>query len=285
MAEPARQSTISVGDVSVTYLPDGEGRVDPVAFFPGSTPEGWEPHRRWLDDQGRVVATLGGFLIRTGDRNIVVDLGFRHENVEFPGLGSFRGGRLLGSLRAAGLEPGDVDTVLFTHLHLDHVGWTTSGGAGDPSLTFPGARHLVAGGEWDHWHGGEDPLGPSLADVQRPLEDRFESVDDGAAVAPGVNVLATPGHTPGHLSVVVSSGTDRAIILGDVVHCPVQLDEPTWACVADVDPDLAKRTRERLWQELEDPSTVAAGAGHFADFTFGRLMQGQGGRRWTAVGG
>ena len=280
MAEPAGRSSISVGDISVTYLPDGDARVDSAVLFPAATPEGWQAHREWLDAEGRIVVTLGGFLIRSGERNVLVDLGFGHEEAEFPGFGPFRAGRLLENLRATGLEPGDVDTVLFTHLHFDHVGWTTTPGSGDPALTFSRAQHLLNGTEWDHWHGGDDPLGPGLAEVQQPLENRLERVEDGQVVAPGVNVIATPGHTPGHLSVVISSGTDRAIILGDVVHCPVQLDEPTWACVADVDPELGKRAREKLWRELEDPSTVGGG-GHFGEFTFGRLMQGQGQRRFV----
>jgi len=178
----------------------------PMAFFPASTPEGWKPHSKWLDDQGRLVATIGGFLIQTAGRNVLVDIGFGHKEVEFPGFGPFVGGRFLESLKAAGLEPADIDTVIYTHLHLDHVGWTSQAVGDARALTFPKARYLMRAPEWEFWHGKDDPAGPHPQEVQQPLEDRVESVEDGQAVAPGVNVLATPGHTPGHSSLVISSG-------------------------------------------------------------------------------
>jgi glyoxylase-like metal-dependent hydrolase (beta-lactamase superfamily II) len=88
----------------------------------------------------------------------------------------------------------------------------------------------------------------------------------------------TPGHTPGHLSVVVSSGGRRALLLGDAIVCPAQLDEPTWRSIGDVDPELAQQVRERLFRELEDGTTLGAGA-HFPELQFGRVIAGQG-RRW-----
>jgi glyoxylase-like metal-dependent hydrolase (beta-lactamase superfamily II) len=115
--------------------------------------------------------------------------------------------------------------------------------------------------------------------VQKPLQNRIEFVGDGQSLATGITIIVTPGHTPGHASIIVSSGFERAIILGDSIVCPVQLDEAEWSCIGDVDPELARRTRERLWVELEDPSTVGAG-GHFADFTYGRILRAAGKRQW-----
>ena len=104
-------------------------------------------------------------------------------------------------------------------------------------------------------------------------------VDDfDTTIAPGVTLTMTPGHTPGHLSVVVSSGGRRALLLGDAIVCPVQLDEPTWRSIGDVDPELAQQVRERLFRELEDGTTLGAGA-HFPELQFGRVLVGQG-RRW-----
>jgi glyoxylase-like metal-dependent hydrolase (beta-lactamase superfamily II) len=108
-------------------------------------------------------------------------------------------------------------------------------------------------------------------------------VDDGQAIAPGVTVAATPGHTPGHLSLIVSSRTDRAVILGDVVNCPVQLAEPEWSVISDVDPSLARRTRDQLMAELEGSATVVA-AGHFSPSVSGRVVPGRGKRLWE-IGG
>jgi glyoxylase-like metal-dependent hydrolase (beta-lactamase superfamily II) len=107
---------------------------------------------------------------------------------------------------------------------------------------------------------------------------RIHLVDHDTAVVPGVDVTMTPGHTPGHLSVVVSSGVHRALLLGDAITCPVQLDEPTWHALGDLDPRLAAQVRERLFRELEDENTLGAGA-HFPELQFGRVLTGEM-RRW-----
>jgi glyoxylase-like metal-dependent hydrolase (beta-lactamase superfamily II) len=287
MAQPAAKSQVTVGDIRITYLPDGHGRIDKFAMFPGTTEEGWRLHPEWLDERGRVVASMGGFLIQTAGRNILVDTGFGEHEAEFPGFGPFVGGRLLEHLAGTGLEPRDIDTVAYTHLHLDHVGWTSRVVNGNRELTFSRAKHLLMSSEWNYWTGPEPgevhgAVGPSLEEVRQPLANRTEFIGDGQAIAPGVNVLATPGHTPGHLSLVVSSGAERAIILGDVMHCPVQFDEADWGVVFDIDPNLARRTRDRLMTELEDPSTISAD-GHFADVVFGRVIPAQGKRQWRGL--
>lgn len=287
MAQPASQKEITVGDIRVTYVPDGYGRIDKIAMFPGTTGEGWKLHPEWLDANGRVVASIGGFLIQTGGRNILVDTGYGDHQVEFPGFGPFIGGRLLQNLATTGLQPSEIDTVLYTHLHLDHIGWTSRVVNGNRKLTFSRARHLLMSSEWEFWSGPDQgplqsALGPGLEEVRRPLENHTEFIGDGQVIAPGVNVIATPGHTPGHVSLVVSSGAERAIILGDVMHCPVQFDEADWSVVFDVDKELARRTRDRLMRELEAPSTISAD-GHFADVVFGRVMPAQGKRQWRGM--
>lgn len=279
MPDPAKQAEIRVGDIRITYLPDGEARFAPTALFPASTPEAWQAHRRWLDDEGRLVTTFGGFLIQTGDRKVLIDTGFGEKHVEFPGFGPLSGGNLLRSLASAGCKPEEIDTVFYTHLHLDHVGWTSVASGAGRTLTFPNARYLIRQPEWEYWTSADNPAGPDPVEVRQPIEGHMEMVEDGQAIAPGINLIATPGHTPGHMSVVVSSGDQRAIILGDVVHCPVQLDEPNWACVFDVDQDLGRRTRERLLEELANPNSVGA-AGHFSEFVFGRVMRGAGKLHW-----
>lgn len=274
---------MTIGNSSITYLPDGEGHMDSAFIFPASAPHGWAPHAHLLDGQGRFPVSIGSFLIRTGGRVLLVDLGLGSVDFEVPGVASFKGGRLLESLAAEGLGPEDVDTVFFTHLHHDHVGWVTDvapaldfpDGARVTGLTFPRARHLVAEAEWEHWTGNGTFPGPDAQAVQAPLAEQIQFVGDGAEIAPGVRVLATPGHTPGHHSLVVtdSSGVDprRLVILGDVMHCQVQVTESQWSFVFDADPEEAVRTREQLLKELEHPDTVPAG-GHFADHVFGRVL-------------
>jgi glyoxylase-like metal-dependent hydrolase (beta-lactamase superfamily II) len=111
---------------------------------------------------------------------------------------------------------------------------------------------------------------------------KFEAADDGAAIAPGVNVIATPGHTPGHASVVVSSGQERAFILGDVIACPAQLEETEWSGLGDMDPALARRSQEAVAQEAEASGALLAAA-HFPGLTFGRVLRGEGRRYWAPV--
>lgn len=280
-ARPAPVQTISVGDISLTYLPDGEGHFVPSGMFPASHPEAWEAHTRWLDGDGRYVTSLGAFLIRSGDRKIVVDLGLGKDvEIEIPDFARASSGRLLESLGAAGVTPDEVDTVLYTHMHADHVGWTSVDGA----LTFPNAEHLIgAAAEFDFWRANpEVAFAPSPEAVLDPLENRLTTCSDGQAVAPGVTLRATPGHTPGHQTVVVSSGTERAVILGDLVHCPVQLVEPEWSVLFDVDPVQARTSREALLDELEG-TDVAVACGHFPEAAFGRVVRGEGKRYWQTA--
>lgn len=282
---PARQApleSISVGDIRITYLPDGEGYGTAHVLFPAGDEAFWASHPDMLNDTGHILATFGGFLIESGDRKVLVDTGFGAMTHDAPEIdGRFQGGKFLDSLRQTGHEPADIDTVVYSHLHVDHIGWTARDGA----LTFTNARHLAGEGEWDFWNGDVEPflasVGPYPA-VLEPLADRIESVADGQTIAPGVSIMSTPGHTPGHTSIVVSSGIDWAVMLGDILHCPVQIDMVQMAIIFEVDPVLGARTRERVLRELEDPSTVSA-FNHFSNSVFGRILPGTG-KRWTTVG-
>lgn len=281
-AQSAPLQFVAIGDIRLTYLPDGDGRLGATTVFPASDDALWEAHREFLDADGMLLVSIGAFLIETGDRKVVVDLGFGDAEVPFPGVGVFKGGRLMDSLRQAGVAPGDVDTVVYTHLHLDHVGWTAGAGG---ALTFPNASHLAGSGEWDFWRAATDEtlvaVGPHPEAVQPALQSQLEALGDGASVAPGITAIATPGHTPGHISLVVSSGTDRALIMGDAIHCPLQFDERDLSIMFDLDAELAKRTRQRIAAELEQPQTIGAN-GHFADTVFGRVLPGQG-KTWHTM--
>lgn len=272
-----------LGDVEVTFIPDGEIRSTPQSSFPGSPPGLWEASPHVLDPDGLLVMSLGALFVRHGDRRLLVDLGWgpsEHTLVD-PATGAMNGriagGGLLGGLEACGIRPEDIDTVLFSHLHRDHTGWLEV----DGELFFPNATHLVAEAEWDYWTvGGRAGIGPApTAGQLAVLGKRLAFVAEGDRPAPGVDVVATPGHTPGHLSFVLSSGTDRAFVLGDAVHCPVEIREPELDFVTDVDADLARRTKQRIERELLEPGTVAAAA-HFPDLVFGRLLPGTGKPTW-----
>jgi glyoxylase-like metal-dependent hydrolase (beta-lactamase superfamily II) len=283
MVHPAGRAQVHIGQTSVTFLPDGHAWLDPAVVFPASAPDGWATHAEYLDEDGRFPVSIGSFLVRTAGRVILVDLGLgaiEWGNAEL--RADFRGGDLISSLAAEGLTPSDVDTVFFTHLHHDHVGWTSADPAG---LTFGNARHLVAEAEWRHWLGTDEVVGPHPTAVMAPLAERVEFTADGAEIAPGVRVLATPGHTPGHQSLVVTdpSGADgrKLVILGDVMHCQVQVTESHWSFVFDVDPEQGVRTRQELLADFGDDNTIVAG-GHFAGHVFGRVLPPARVRAWAS---
>jgi glyoxylase-like metal-dependent hydrolase (beta-lactamase superfamily II) len=272
---PAGLTSFAVGAIRLTLLPDGYHRCDPTATFVGSTPDDWEEHAHLLDEHGRLVMTMGSLLaeLPSGER-VLIDAGFGPRTLILSDFGmEFWGGRLIASLAAVGLEPDDIDLVLYSHLHVDHVGWTASA---DGTPTFGRARHAMSRPEWNHWHDKADMGGPTQADVD-VLDDRVELIDGEQTIVPGITAVPTYGHTPGHLSFRVSSGDERAVILGDAIHCPLQITHPEWAFLADSAPDAARAARMRLLRELDEPSTAVVGA-HFPDAVFGRVVPAAAGR-------
>ncbi|HET9078762.1 MAG TPA: MBL fold metallo-hydrolase [Acidimicrobiales bacterium] len=257
-----------IGDLQVDAVLDGAGRFQPTRAFRGTTDDQWAPHAGLLGGDGLLGFAMGGFLVRGTDRTVLVDLGVGPRTL----LG-IEGGAFMESLRRLGVEAGDVTDVVFTHLHLDHVGWASYG---DGRPVFPSATYRAAGADWEHFL-VEHP-GPE-ADILRPVAARFEMWDGSGPLVPGIDRIEAPGHTPGSTVIVLSSGTERAMLLGDVVHCPVELVDDEWEAMFDVDPDLARRTRIRLNRELEG-SDIPVSAAHFDGLAFGRLLRAEGSRRW-----
>jgi glyoxylase-like metal-dependent hydrolase (beta-lactamase superfamily II) len=261
-----------IGDVELQVVSDGSFVARPTYFGP-DVPASARPEL--FDRHGAAWLPLGCFLVRSRDRLALVDTGMGPDADELPHGMRIVGGQLLTGLRALGVAPADVTDVVCTHLHTDHVGWTFDLEA---RPVFPNAEIWYGAGDEAHFVRG---TGDMREHVRRGFADggRATPVDRDTTIAPGVTAVLSPGHTPGHLCVVLSSGRERALLLGDAVTCPVQLDEPSWHSIGDVDPALAHRTRERLWRELEDPGTVGVGS-HFPELRFGRVLAGEG-RHWS----
>jgi glyoxylase-like metal-dependent hydrolase (beta-lactamase superfamily II) len=259
---------LDVGEFRVDHVIDGAGRFKPTLAFAGSTDEQWATHRDLLDADGLLPFTMGGFLVRGRGRTVLVDAGLGRES-----LMGITAGALLDNLRALGVAPEDVTDLVFTHLHIDHVGWASA----DGEIVFPNATYRCAPAEWEHFMVHE--RGREAARVE-PATDRFERWDGDRTILPGLDTLSTPGHTPGSTTLVLSSGDERIMFLGDVVHCPVQLEDDEWGALFDVDPDLARRTRTALARELEGTDVRISGA-HFPEMTFGRLVRARGTRRFV----
>ena len=263
-----------IGEITVQPVIDGMARMVPTEAYAdapqgrrGTSEEDWALHQGLLDADGMLEIVLGGFLVRSGDRLVLVDTGLGQLKA-----GAMEGGRLLDELRALGVEPDDVTDVLLTHLHFDHVGWATRHG----EVVFQNATYRCDARDWAHFVGPD----PGATKKLRPLESRLDLWDGSGRLLPGIDTMAAPGHTPGSTVLVLSSGTQRAMLLGDVVHCPVELIDDEWAGMADVDPDLALRTRIALARELEGTDTPIAAA-HFPGLRFGRLLPGEGRRSWV----
>jgi glyoxylase-like metal-dependent hydrolase (beta-lactamase superfamily II) len=261
---------VNVGDIAVLPVNDGDIHLPP-AFWSGLD---WSTHADLLDPNGMIAMPIGCFLIRTGDHVVLLDAGLGAHDTPW---GS--GGALPSGLAALGVQPEDVDLVVCTHLHIDHVGWLVHEGR----PFFPNATVRYGHGDWAQFVECADAE-PRTVEAMLVLshEGRLDPIEgDQVALAPGLTALHTPGHTPGHYGVVVSSGQERAYVLGDAVECPLQLDEPDFFALSDVDPALSRRTREALWRELEGTETMV-GAAHFPGLEFGRVLPGTG-KRWLPV--
>ncbi|MFK4088448.1 MBL fold metallo-hydrolase [Kribbella sp. NPDC020789] len=244
---------------SVVFIPDGEVRALPTALFPDTTSADWDPYAELVDPTGRLVATVGAFLVRGRGYTALVDLGLGPLHADTPAGASYRGGQLIDNLATAGVTPDAVDLVVFTHLHRDHVGWTSLTGR---ELTFANARHVVHNAEWTYWNDHPAPVGPDPETVLAPLRGTVEFCADGDRLADGLRVIATPGHTPGHISVDLDLGAgEHVVIAGDVLHSPAQLSNPHWCFGSDLDPQLALTSR-KLLLATHGPDVLACG--HFA---------------------
>lgn len=235
--------THTVGSITVTALTDGAGPFfqPRKEAFPDATAAQWaEADRRdpaTVTADGEWWLPFRCFTLRAGDGPVtLVDAGVGPADSLAASWAPVPG-RLPAELAAAGIDPADVRTVVLTHLHTDHVGWAGS--------LFPNADHVIQQAELDAlalFHPGLPVrlLGPLRA------AGRLRVIDGHSTLTPGVRVLSTPGHTPGHQSVLVDSGDERLLVTGDLLVHAVQLVDPTLAYAHEVDPDQARASRTAL---------------------------------------
>ncbi|MDH5420406.1 MAG: MBL fold metallo-hydrolase [Acidimicrobiia bacterium] len=254
---------VNVGDAELFALQDSWVTRDPGTFFAGVGSDAWAPYREWLDNDGLLVQNYGSFIIRSEGKTMLVDTGLGE--AADPSVLK-QPPSLLVNMERAGILATDIDLVLFTHLHWDHTGWNTVGAEGAWQLTFPNARYVIQQKELDYWMSpGEKPAnGPEFDRVVAPVmaADRLEVVGDDYRASGEVSAVPTPGHTPGHVSFRIASGTESAFILGDSVHKPVQLSEPGWYPGFDLDPVESTRSRRMILDRAERENALLAG-GHF----------------------
>ena len=278
-----------VGDVTITRVVEMLAPVPPEGLLPGATAEGIERNLSWLkpnfvDDDGNLVLSIHALCVESQGRKIVVDTCVGNDRVipEFDGLTLDT--PFLDDLAAAGFAREDVDTVVCTHLHFDHVGWNTMLVDGKWVPTFPNARYVICRGEWEHWSTvGGTGYAATLNDAVRPVVDAglVDFVEPNHQVTADIRLEPTPGHTPGHVGVHIESGGRHAFITGDLAHHPVQWAQPTWAAAPDTDPAQSTATRQRLLAEFADTDVLVIGT-HFAPPCSGHLVSDGDGYRFDA---
>jgi glyoxylase-like metal-dependent hydrolase (beta-lactamase superfamily II) len=254
--------TRQIGSATIIALQDSWAALPPSAFFSSVESTSWKPYRDLLDGDGNIVLNLGAWLVRSQGRTVLVDTGIGGRPVQMP---MQEPAELPSVMEAAGVTPDEVDIVVFSHLHFDHTGWNTVDDGGTARPLFPNARHVVQQQEWDHWTSGDpERQAARYDDSLAPLEQAglIDFVDGEHEVTSELVAIPTPGHTPGHVSFVVASGGERAYLLGDAAHHPVQVTEPTWSPNADIDPRLSAETRAALFERIERERALIA-SGHF----------------------
>ncbi|HXT78857.1 MAG TPA: MBL fold metallo-hydrolase [Acetobacteraceae bacterium] len=270
-----------IGDVSVTKIVELEMTGGTRFLFPQVTPElikpiAWlQPH--FADENGRLRMSIHTFLVETPAHRIVVDtcLGNDKQNRRIPHWND-RQGPFLADLADAGYPADSIDTVLCTHLHVDHVGWNTMLRDGHWVPTFPNARYLMGRAEYEHWSTNtqREDMRHILADSVTPILDAGLAtlVETDHRVCDEISLTPTVGHTPGHVSVMIESRGERALISGDFMHHPCQIAHPEWDTTADSDPQQGILTRRMMFERLADTPVLVIGT-HFAGATAGRIVR------------
>jgi glyoxylase-like metal-dependent hydrolase (beta-lactamase superfamily II) len=275
--EAVEQETVVAASL---LLPKASGQE--VRAIPWLTPA-------QADGEGRLILSFRTLVIRTPTCVVVVDtcIGDDREGLDTPRFNGLKTG-YLETLARGGVAPDEVDVVLCTHLHFDHVGWNTRRVDGAWRPTFPNARYLIDRTEYEHWraHADEGEVQAILRQSLDPIEAAglLELIDArrGYGICDEVKLAPTPGHTPGHVSVRITSEGESAIITGDVVHHPCQMARPEWGSVSDWDADQAQRTRRELLSGCEAHGTLIIGS-HFAGDPAGRVRRD--GAAWRLIQG
>ena len=251
-----------VGDVTVTRVPEYQWLTPPGEFVPDATLEALLPHG-WLfpdfcTDKGELRISVHALLIETPGLRVVVDTCFGDDK-GLPFLEQYdRQGDFLEALARAGGTRENVDLVLCTHLHIDHVGWNTMLEEGRWVPTFPNARYLIGAEEYAYATGDEaHPLHGTamvMRDSVQPVVDAglVDLVATDHRISPELRLMPTPGHTPGHVSLVIESRGEQAVITGDLIHHPCQIANHSWTNQYDTDPRQNVATRERVFAWVQE---------------------------------
>ncbi len=271
-----------VGDVKITRIVESDAVIPGDGLILGASADAiksidWlAPH--FATPEGEIKISFHALVVETPTRRIVVDtcVGNNKDRPDIP-LWHQMQTSFLEHLITAGFAPETIDTVLCTHLHIDHVGWNTRLVDGAWVPTFANARYLVGKTEYDHWHeshGGPVASEQIFMDSIKPVWDAglMDLVAKDLQICPEVQLVSTPGHTVGHVSVSIVSQGQSALITGDFVHHPCQLAHPDWGTHFDDDVGQGTKTRNAVFESLAGQETLVIGT-HFSSPTAGHILR------------
>jgi len=275
-----------IGSVTVTPVVEITLPIPGTFLLAQATPEALAPYADWLrpgyvTENGFINLTIQAFLVESRGRKIIVDTCVGNGKTRSAPQMNELSTPFLERITDAGFPPEKVDTVICTHLHVDHVGWNTKKVDGRWVPTFPNARYVMTRTDYDHFGKVDDPEGAAVfGDSVRPVFDAglVDLVDVSHQITPEIGLLPTPGHTPGHCSVTISStGGEEGVITGDLMHHPSQCMHPEWDCVFDHDGARAKRTRLGFLERFGSGAVRVVGT-HFGTPAATRIVPR--GERW-----
>jgi glyoxylase-like metal-dependent hydrolase (beta-lactamase superfamily II) len=270
--------TIHVGDVRIDAIHDTNFDLDPSRPFPQVPEETWREYQEYLTPEGKVRLVITCYLIRSQGHTMLVDTGMRVA----PGVEGE--GTLLDGLRGLGVQPEDVQTVVFSHLHGDHVGWNISRDDGQPRATFPNARYVIQRAEWEWFTRPEVRERPGVVNQLLPLEALgvLELRDGDFDLTSEVRAHVTSGHTPGHTTLEIESKGQRAFVFSDIAVHHVQLAQPDWFLQFDSDAEAARRMRWEYFDRLAVEGTLVI-ANHFPAPGYGHIVSDGTTWRWRPL--
>ena len=283
----------TLGEITVTPVVEQQQPLfDVFEFFPDVTPELYQENRPWLEpwaidpSSRKLIICVQSYLVRTPHHAILVDscVGNDKHRPGLPFWHKMKGHAFLQGLATAGVSPADIDFVMCTHLHVDHVGWNTRLENGRWLPTFPNARYLFSERELAYWTAlhAKDPIA-CIADSVLPILDakKADLVKSDHALNDHVRLVPTPGHTPDHFAVAIGRGRDDAVITGDLIHSPLQARYPEISYCADVDTKQSAATRRSFLERYCGTDTLCCTA-HFPQPSYGRISQWGEGFRCTS---
>ncbi len=271
--------TWRVGNIEIVPVIEAEGPTTGTFMLPDATPEAVLGHHQWavgsfVSPDGRLLTRIQALCLQADGAKIIVDTCVGNHKTRTNPFWDSLDLPFLEELAVAGFPRHEIDVVICTHLHVDHVGWNTMLTDGAWVPTFPNADYLFVGAEYAHWAAeGAEPGQDVQADSVQPVVDAglARLVEPDHVVSPSVHLTPTPGHTPGHASVAIRSDREQAVITGDLMHHAVQVATPQWGSGFDVDVEMARSTRRAFIERYADTEVTVIGT-HFGGPGGGRII-------------